>query len=1571
MGDNPEPAYRGLIRAYAMLGDVSGALAAYERCMMALELGLGVEPSAETVRLVRQVRSGKPLEQAAPGGAIRGYQLLEPLGQGGYGIVYRARQPSVGREVAIKVIQPQYANIADFIRRFEAEAQLIARLEHPQIVPLYDYWREPEGAYLVMRWMRGGDLRTRLKAGPVDLERAVGWIDQLAGGLAAAHQKGIVHSDLKPENLLFDEDENIYLSDFGIARQAGSGEAGSQAVYSLSSNYSSPEQLLHEPLTPQSDLYCLGMLFYEMLAGKPVFSEWPAETGEHRLPPLHTLREDLPPFLDAYLQRATAWDPARRFPDAGSMAAALHEVMKGRVTFPIALPELGEIANPYKGLRAFEEADAADFFGRDDFVTRLLDRLGEKGGEDGAGIDLLDQGRFLAVVGPSGSGKSSVVKAGLLTALRQGQLPGAEQWFMVEMTPGRYPFEELEAALLRVATNPPASLLEQLAEDERGILRAVKRVLPPERQVELLLVIDQFEELFTLVEDPAVRQNFLEGLLTAVSDPESRLRVVLTLRADFYDRPLLYPGFSELVRRHTEVVLPLSADELAQAIRGPAAQVGVTFEEDLVSTIVAQVNTQPGGLPLMQYALTELFERRQDGRLTQEAYKATGGVLGALSRRADELYERLNPAGQEIARQVFLRLVTLGEGASENGLPAPNTRRRALRSELESAAESKPGRDEDGQEAEVLDRILEIFGRHRLLSFDRDPLTRTPTVEIAHEALLREWKQLRDWIETSRADLHMQRELTKNAADWEQASREDSYLLRGARLDQFAAWMGSTELALTFNERAFLEASLADREAQRASETARQVRESALEQRARRFLRTLVVVLLLATLGSLALAWVARRQANLATSRELAVMAINNQEVDPERSILLSLQALHTAYTHEAEDALHRAVPASRVRMTLTHYAHEARSVAYSPDGMTITTASADNQVDVWNTGDGQKLFSLPGRVARYSKDGSRLAAGGEDGTVTIWDLATREKLHTLNGQTSEIEEVQFSPDGHMVVSSSQDGTFIVWDTETGAELFTSSADTDTFDTMYNVAFSPDGRLLLASGFDSTDSIEWKVWGVDQDWALLNQFSGYSILVFSPDGKWLVGPGGELLTDINLWDLSKLPAENLAALDLSAAEPIQVPAAHDNVIFSFAFSPDGTLLATADGDSTAKIWQISPDGLELLMTLSGHTKAVFDVAFSPDGSRLATASHDGSVRIWDITPNGASEWFALAAHNGLVFRFDLTADGKYLATASPDGTAKVWELASGRELITISDHGGPLFAVAISPDGSRLVTAGYDNVAKIWKLNLSPGAASAELMHTLSGHAGGTPVSGLFPGLTSVVFSPDGTRLATGGVDKVAKVWDVETGQELLSVLVDTDGSGVTRLAFSPDGRFLATASDDQPSSSAPATIWDIASGEQVSTFSGHDQIGRIYGMAISPDGKRVATGGIQGALKIWDASNGEELLNLVTNTPAVSSVDFSPDGKYLVSASLDGTAQVWDAASGEEVRSYTSSGGPFFDVRFTPDGKNIIISGAGFVYGYVFDTQDLIRLAESRLTRGFTQDECLQYLHSAACPTQ
>ena len=708
------------------------------------------------------------------GRAVRGYDLGERIGSGGFGAVYRAVQPGVEREVAVKIILPQYANHPDFIRRFEAEAQLVARLEHPHIVPLYDYWREPNAAFLVMRLLRGGSLNDLLKNGPLPLPLTLQFLEQVGAALHAAHRFGVIHRDLKPANILLDEDQNAYLADFGIAKNLGS--PGLQNVTDADSligspAYISPEQIRADPIRPQADIYCLGVVIYEMLTGHlPFKGPTPIDQiMQHlndTLPPLGL--PQLSPALDVVIQKATAKDPAQRFPDVVSLLAAIREAAapisftlvqklalsgaeRGGDTAPEQPLAPTETDNPYKGLRPFGEADADDFFGRETLIQELLGRLAEEG----------ELSRFLAVVGPSGSGKSSVVKAGLIPAIRRGALPGSENWFVVDFMPGSHPLEELEAALLRIAINPPTSLLAQLKEDERGLLRAVKRILPPDKNVELVLVIDQLEEVFTLVTDESARTHFLESLLTAVLNERSRLYVVLTLRADFTDRPLQYVDFGDLLRQRTEFILPLAPDELELAITAPAKNTGLLLEPGLTARIIRELSDQPGVLPLLQYALTELFERRDGRKLTLAAYHEIGGVLGALGRRAEEIFAGLDQPEQDAARQLFLRLVTLGEGVED-------TRRRVLKTELEdlNTKEAEYSLTTKEHEGEILDppfvnlsvlrgakiiSVIDAFGKARLLTFDNDPATRAPTVEVAHEALLREWPRLREWLNETRA----------------------------------------------------------------------------------------------------------------------------------------------------------------------------------------------------------------------------------------------------------------------------------------------------------------------------------------------------------------------------------------------------------------------------------------------------------------------------------------------------------------------------------------------------------------------------------------------------------------------------------------------------------------------------------------------------------------------------------------------------------------------------------------------------------------------------------------------------
>ncbi|MEO7398127.1 MAG: BTAD domain-containing putative transcriptional regulator, partial [Ilumatobacteraceae bacterium] len=444
----------------------------------------------------------------------------------------------------------------------------------------------------------------------------------------------------------------------------------------------------------------------------------------------------------------------------------------------------GPVSNPYKGLRAFTEADADVFYGRDELIARL------------ASIVAGDTG-LTAVVGPSGSGKSSLVQAGMIPALRNADRFGAN-WVIAVMRPGAYPFTELEAALVRAVDEPPVTV-SLLWNPDSDLLRAVVRILPDDAS--LLLVIDQFEELFTLVDDEQ-RDAFLRGLIALATDPQGRSRVVVTLRADFYDRPLMHPAFGRLMTGHVVNVMPLAADELEAAALGPASRVAVAFERGLLAALIDEVSGQPNALPLFQYTLTELFDRRQDSMLTRAAYAELGGIRGAVASRAEEIYQHLHLGQQQAAHQLFLRLVSVGRDAE--------TRRVVYASELITL-------DVD---TVTMHGAVEAFVANRLLVRDRDAVSGALTLEVAHEALLSEWKRLRRWIDDGRDDLRQHAAYTRALDDWLTAGRDPDYLLTSGRLDQFEQWRATTTMRLTAPERDFLDEARQQRDAAEAAEIA-------------------------------------------------------------------------------------------------------------------------------------------------------------------------------------------------------------------------------------------------------------------------------------------------------------------------------------------------------------------------------------------------------------------------------------------------------------------------------------------------------------------------------------------------------------------------------------------------------------------------------------------------------------------------------------------------------------------------------------------------------------------------------
>ncbi len=1168
-----------------------------------------------------------------------------------------------------------------------------------------------------------------------------------------------------------------------------------------------------------------------------------------------------------------------------SLLLQLHQGAPAAPAPPAAGPAAeapADVPCPYKGLAPFQPEDAEFFFGREEVVAQMIARL--------AGS------RFLAVVGPSGSGKSSAVRAGLLPALWQGALPGSGGWKTVILTPGARPLEELAARAAALTGLPAVGLLRGLESDPRALdlaLRGFHPSLPEGGRV--LLVVDQFEEAFVLCRDEAERRGFVEALTLAGGADHGRTVVVLALRADFYGRGLAYEGLARALAEDNISIGPLSEAELRRAIEAPAARAGLRLEPVLVDTLVAEALGEPGALPLLSHALLETWKRRRGATLTLAGYAEAGGMSGAVARTADAVLAGLDEPRRAAARAVLLRLTELGETS------ALDTRRRARRADLVPEGAAGP----------LVEEVIRTLADARLLTIGED------TVEVAHEALIRQWPTLQKWLNENRESLRVHHQLAEDAAEWAAIGRDAGGLYRGLRLAQAWDWSQGRGADLNALEREFLAAS----RAQQQDELDRERRRA--EQLRRRALALGGALALACALLGLAVFLntrataernEARRQARRALAGALTAQSGRLLDDQLDLGLLLAAEAYRLEDSPTSRGALLGALVHNPCLLSFLHgHSGPVPALAYRPDGRWIASGGYDGAIRIWDAATGQAvgppLTGHDGAVCglAWSPDGRRLASGGDDGTVRLWDAAAgRASGMPLTGHEAAVWGVAWSPDGSRLATASRDGTVRLWDAATGRAIGHPLTGHDG--AVYAVAFRPDGRMLASAGYDKTIRLWDPAAGAPVGPPLTGHERVVWCLAWSPDGTRLASGGTDAA--VRLWDPEKR---------IPLGGPL---AGHTDAVTGVAWGPDGRWLASSSMDRTVRLWDAAT-GRPLGPPLGGQAASLYSLALRPGGAELATGTMDGPVLRWqpsavpaigrelaDTPPMAilalrfeeAAGGILAADARGLIRRWDkagtrpervilegnpsapvtaaFSRDGRCAATADLQGRIRFWDAAGGKPRgAPAAGHNGPVWQLSFSPDGRQCASVGQDATLRIWDAG--------------TGHPRMAPITVPETDAWCVGWSPDGRTLAVGCAEGVLRFYDAARGLASGEPL-QGHALAVLSLSWRPDGRVLATGGLDRT-----VRLWDAVRREPIGPpLRGHAE--GVLRLTFSADGHWLASGDRGGTIRLWDARTGQPVgPPLPGYSGEIRALTFSPDGLHLAGADSHGHLQVWDLRPG------------------------------------------------------------------------
>ncbi len=1244
------------------------------------------------------------------------------------------------------------------------------------------------------------------------------------------------------------------------------------------------------------------------------------------------VREPFDPNRLPHFLRARTWVDFRRgYEDKRALQDLVHAI-KGIPFGPETVTLRTDDVCPYRGLEVFDAEHAEFYFGRDGEIQRLLEKL--------------KTDRFLAVLGPSGSGKSSLVRAGLLPAVLRGALGGG-RWRSCVVRPGAAPLTALAATL--TPDGAIGATLDGLGSDMRTLHLALVQMVgadAPEDRV--AVVVDQLEEVFTLCRDDDERKALFSNLIYAASAPGGPGVVVVTMRADFYQRCAPYPELSQLVSGQQLLVGPMNRDAVRQAIEEPARRVGLEFEEGLIDTILDDAGSSPGSLPLLEYALLELWERRRGTMLTLEGYRDAGGVSGALAKRAEDVVAELSPAEQELARRTLLRLTMPGEGTED-------TRRRAPLSELA------------GMES-VVDRLVGA----RLLTTSSG--VGEESVDVSHEALIRAWPRLRGWIDADRAGLLLQQRLTEAAHEWERLDRDDSALYRGARLAEAREWARTEGDELNPREREFLDASveLVEREQREREEQAR--RELEVARRGRRRLLVAAGALMVgfviagvAAVVALEQRNAAERERDIALSRQLAASSEQQLTVDPELAVLLARQAAHTARTAQAEDALRAALQwpiRGTVRGPRTS-TNEVLAVA----GSRVATGGDAGKVRVWDTRTERLIAELPGPGAvgglEFSPDGTRLAIVGEKGVRIVAAPGPPEPPAS--------PPQLFNASGNRVLALRQPGgpcrTVVAladgWSGRTvrrmGRQEAAASGPVGCTEALgvLDAVFVSGGRRIVTVGTDGTQLWNARDGRLVRTWAKGN--ASYASADVAGDRVAINDAWGAVSLAINR--SGKTIATNTAHLwDVRTGREIK---RHHAVYGDVHISPDGRRVLL-DGDGV--IWDVETGRTVKVGAVGSH------VAFSPEGDWLATSTGDGAVvrdaltgrfvtemtvgttepaaiafaganRLFTVHVDGTThEWGVgarrLEGDRGMALAAAASRDGKLVAGLSGTAEPVVWDAASGRLRLGRPHHGSvnaqPGYQIGFTPAG-QIVHVALDNG------NLEIGFRVVDVL----------------TGLTVRSFGRDVVAVDARAVQTLGVAGEGDSQQ-----LRFTDARGRETVADAPPDTYVAALSPDGRlaaiSAGGNAEVWETPRLRRRVQLDADDSTPEM--LRFSQDGARLLAADLDGRLYVWNLATGHRVV-ITAHKGFVNTAEFSDDGRYLVSAGEDGAARVWSADSGRLLVELPSSGA----ATLLPGNRAVVTIGSGPPLIRECDGcgtwDELVRRVDARARRGLTPAERATYV--------